>query len=129
MLLIKQHRIYRKDIQANPRILYIFGDNLDRVGMGGQAAEMRGESNSFGFATKMSLGHGEDDLMYDTNPLHKAVIQSELFNLKKVLDSDDYDAVVWPLDGIGTGLAMMQVTAPELLQYLTEEIHSLVKQA
>lgn len=40
MIVIKQFRIYRKDIQANPHILYIFGDNLDRKGFGGQAAEM-----------------------------------------------------------------------------------------
>jgi hypothetical protein len=42
MPILYQHRIYRMDLIANPNILYVFGDNTKRVGMGGQAGEMRG---------------------------------------------------------------------------------------
>jgi len=129
MLMIKQHRIYRVDLKNNPNVLYLFGDNLARTGFGGQAAEMRGEPNAHGFATKVSPGHNVEDLVFDGNILHKAVIDAELFSLKKRLDECAWDAVVWPLDGIGTGLAAMQDNAPILLKYLTDQIFNLIAEA
>ena len=51
-MIIYQKFIYRSDLKANPSVLYLFGDNLQRVGLGGQAKEMRGEPNAVGIATK-----------------------------------------------------------------------------
>jgi hypothetical protein len=48
--------IYRRDLRANPESLYLFGDNTKRVGIGGQAREMRGEPNAVGIATKNAPG-------------------------------------------------------------------------
>ena len=42
----------RAEIRANPTALYVFGDNLLRVGLGGQARECRGEPNAVGIPTK-----------------------------------------------------------------------------
>ena len=41
MSLIRQAWITRRDLQANPSILYAFGDNEGRWGLGGQAKEIR----------------------------------------------------------------------------------------
>ena len=38
--------------RANPRAIYVFGDNLLRKGLGGQAKEMRGEPNTLGIVSK-----------------------------------------------------------------------------
>lgn len=52
MPLLFQQMIYRADVQRNPHALYVFGDNLQEMGLGGQAVELRGEPNSVGLPTK-----------------------------------------------------------------------------
>lgn len=128
MLVIRQYRIYRKDIQANPDILYLFGDNLTRKGFGGQAAEMRGEPNSFGIATKRSISHNfPDDYFFDAQVDVKGIIDSEFDRLYAMLGALKYSAVVVPLDGIGTGLAKMVENAPNMLKYINLKLTELEK--
>lgn len=100
LIVIRQKRIVRSDLRNNPHLLYVFGDNVARVGLAGQAKEMRGEPNAFGIAT-LSPGRpfldnldgaardGRQVLLDDTRSL--------LFHYQ----------LVWPTDGIGTGLADM----------------------
>lgn len=38
MPIIYQSRIYRADLRANPSVLYVFGDNPQRVGFSGLGA-------------------------------------------------------------------------------------------
>jgi hypothetical protein len=52
MTLIFQEWITRKDLRENPDKRYVFGDNVERRGYGGQAKEMRGEPNAIGVVTK-----------------------------------------------------------------------------
>lgn len=52
MIVLHQKFIFREDLQANPDVYYLFGDNVERRGLGGQAKEMRGEPNAIGVATK-----------------------------------------------------------------------------
>lgn len=141
MLLIYQHRVYREDLKANPHLLYIFGDNLDREGMGGQAGEMRGEPNAFGIATKRSISHSyPDDYFFDTQPAVQDIIDVEFIKLEekvaplsfmyvgetKVPARDyRYEAIVIPLDGIGTGLSRLPETAPKLLEYINKKLKGL----
>lgn len=117
MLVMRQFRIHRQDIQANKRVLYIFGDNLERVGFGGQAREMRGEPNSFGIATKRKAAHGTDDCYFHDNQFDIELILQEEFNrLYKAVEENDYQAIVVPFDGIGTGLSRLPEFAPKLLR-------------
>jgi len=124
MLIIRQYRIYRYDLKANPHILYIFGDNLDRQGLGGQAAEMRGEPNAFGIATKRGIGHGyPDDYFFDEQADVIPILKKEFARLRDELAATyayayPYEAVVIPLDGIGTGLSKMPEYAPKALNYI-----------
>jgi hypothetical protein len=96
--------------------------------MGGQAFHMRGEPNAFGFATKHTPGYDEEtELFLDSDTRVKGLIDAELANLKLVLDTHDYFAVVFPTDGIGTGLSRMPEFAPEYLEYHTSEIFKLIR--
>jgi hypothetical protein len=113
MPVIFQPRIYRNDLQANPDVLYVFGDNLLRQGMGGQAGEMRGEPNAIGLPTKRKPTMEDDAFLSDDDI--ETVYNAIQSDLKRLVDHlADGGIVVWPLDGIGTGLAQLQQKAPEI---------------
>ena len=120
-MIIFQHRIYRIDLRANPDVLYVFGDNVDRVGLGGQAGEMRGEPNAVGVATKWNPSMNEsaffDDADYDRiakiidtdfEPLFKAALNGK--------------TIIIPADGLGTGLSEMPTRCPKLYQLVRNNI-------
>ena len=113
MPLKTQKFIRRADLQANRTTWYVFGDNLMQRGMGGQAREMRGEPNAVGIPTKWSPSQYAADK-------HALRFLSEW--TKTFYDLDYFLAceqtVVWPEDGIGTGLADMATYAPVLWQTL-----------
>lgn len=116
-MIVRQSRIYRADLQANPDVLYVFGDNVRRVGMGGQAGEMRGEPNAVGIATKWSPGREEDDYFSDDEyQTATAIIQQDFAPVKLSLRLGA--TVVFPLDGIGTGLSELPERAPRIFEYL-----------
>ena len=98
--IIRQHRIYRQDLRANPNLIYVFGDNVERVGLGGQAKEMRGEPNAHGIATLWAPGRPFDAI--DVDEAKKIIIQDFV-----KLENRPGTTIVWPSDGIGTGLANM----------------------
>lgn len=130
MIVIKQHRIYRTDLRNNPTVLYLFGDNLSRKGMGGQAAEMRGEPNAFGIATKRSISHNfPDDYFFDQQMDVKRIIDQEFKNLQEFIEKNkdkfQQDVIIVPADGIGTGLAKMPEYAPNMLAYINQKLREL----
>lgn len=127
MTLFYQKHITRKDVQANfPRRLYLYGDNMERRGFGGQAREVRGEPNAIGLPTKRTPNMG--DLAFFTN---------EDFDDAEVKNSIDFATdmafawlaaggeVVVPKDGIGTGLAQLDVRAPKILDYINDRLKKL----
>ena len=114
-----QKFITRQNMRDNPKSLYIFGDNVKRTGFGGQAKEMRGEPNAFGIVTKLAPTYNPDDFMKDTSEnLFK--VASDFNRLFKELRSDNYDTLVIPEDGIGSGIAHLRATAPMILLYITQ---------
>jgi hypothetical protein len=49
----------RKDLRRRPDIIFLFRDNLEQRGFGGQAKAMRGEPNAIGIPTdKKPTGRG-----------------------------------------------------------------------
>jgi len=116
-MIIYQSRIYRADLQANPDVLYVFGDNVKRVGLGGQAKEMRGEPNAVGVATKWSPGNHPNDYFSDTQ-LEKCryIIWSDCNRLGE--HHRDGGIIIVPLDGIGTGLSELPQRAPEVYKLI-----------
>lgn len=126
MNIIYQYRIYRKDLKANPDFLYIFGDNLSRQGLGGQAKEMRDEVNAFGIATKRSITHNyPEDYFFDDQEDVTIILYEEFERLKKTIRENAYRTIVWPLDGIGTGLARMPEFAPKALKYIDQKFEEI----
>jgi hypothetical protein len=116
MPLITQLFIDRYTIRAHPERLYVFGDNLQRTGSGGQAAQMRNEANALGLITKRRPTMHETAFLRDTD-LKWLLTENRtvLFMLEEHLKLGR--TVVWPESGIGTGLADLQTRAPQILQY------------
>lgn len=125
MPFIKQHRIYRQDLRNNPSVIYVFGDNEERVGTGGQAAEMRGEPNAFGIPTKKTPGHNPEDYWSEEDISRQLEILEQHFQwLLNLLHQGR--TVVWPSDGIGTGLSNWHQNFPSGIAYI-ENIISAVE--
>lgn len=122
MPMIFQSRIYRADLKANPSVLYVFGDNPERQGWGGQAGEMRGEPNAVGVAT-CSLTKPYSDADAEAQC---ALIDADMGPLFEALRADRI--VVFPLDGIGTGIADLERQSPLTWAHLQNRIEEL-KQA
>lgn len=126
MIVIRQHRIFKEDIKANPNVLYIFGDNLERTGFGGQAKEMRGHQNSFGIATKRLASHVyPHSYFFDGKADVIESINEDSSLLRATIILAEPQAIIIPLDGIGTGLSKMPEYAPRALAYINDLLKEL----
>jgi len=114
--------ISRKDVRSNPDVQYLFGDNLQHRGRGGQAKQMRGEPNTIGIPTKKRPSMAKNafftDKEYDKNV--KAIDKA----FSKI---DMSKPIVIPSDGIGTGMAELKSKAPKTFEYLQARIRDLEK--
>lgn len=118
-MIIKQKMIYREDLRANPDVLYVFGDNTIRKGMGGQAGEMRGEPNAVGVATKLLPSQMDNSYFSDNDYTNN--IKTLMSDLQPVINHLKRGGiVVWPLDGIGTGLSELPQRAPKTWKALCQ---------
>ena len=116
--------IRREDVQANPNKIFVFGDNIMREGLGGQAKEMRGEPNVIGIVTKHSPDSNQESYFND----------KDFDKLKKFIDADVNKiieqiklgkTIVFPKMGIGTGLAQLDMRAPKTFTYLKNLLSAL----
>lgn len=121
-------KITREQIKANPKTLFLFGDNLQRMGLGGQAKTMRGEVNSLGIVTKRLMNHTEDALIFDNSTdigFIKEIITLDFIRVHKYLRSGYFNTLVIP--SLGTGLAKLHVNAPRLKSYIERHIDRIVQ--
>ena len=117
MPLIYQKRIVRQDLKDNPEWRYVFGDNVARKGMGGQAGQMRGEPNAIGVVTKWRPSNDPGAFFYESQM--GEILNIMLADLHKVHEAlIEGRTVVWPSDGIGSGLSRLPQTAPKLWDFL-----------
>jgi hypothetical protein len=125
-MIIYQKRIYRDDLQNNPEIIYLFGDNEERVGLGGQAKECRGEPNAFGIPTKVAPNNIESSYWSDDDLMEKTEILNNCFDeLRRLFDSGQYKGIIVPTDGLGTGLSELPDRAPQVFEVLKDHLQSL----
>lgn len=123
-MVIFQKFINREDLEANPDVLYLFGDNVQRVGYGGQARFMRGEPNAVGVATKVNPGMEEKDFFSDKMAVAVlAIIESDL--ARAFAHVQKGGIVVIPYDGLGTGLSELPTRAPRVYEYLVGRLADL----
>lgn len=119
MPIIYQKFIYRTDLQNNPERLYVFGDNVQRKGMGGQAFHMRGEPNAVGLATKWSP-HVHSSAYFSDSEMPE-IQQIYLTDTKRLIDHLlGSGTVVWPEDGVGTGLSDIPRHAPKIWHWMEQ---------
>ena len=123
MPIIYQKWIKREDLRANPNVLYVFGDNEARIGHGGQAKEMRGEPNAVGIATKASPWV----FWNDADLAEKSYIIDH--DLVPLFAAAPNRIIVFPLDGVGTGLAQLSTRCPAIFSYLGRRLKALGKEA
>lgn len=114
--------ITRGMLRAEPDKLFVFGDNMLRIGMGGQAREMRDELNAVGIPTKHSPSTGPYDYFTDDDIIRvSSAIIKEFIRLRDHIRAGG--TVVWPADGIGTGLADLRRRAPAIM-WLIESLRT-----
>lgn len=113
--------IVRQDLRKEPDKFFVFGDNVRRTGLGGQAKEMRGEPNAIGVATKWFPGRESHDYFSDTK-LCQDHVENDLFKIDTLLKAGK--TIVVPRDGIGTGLSELPQRAPRLDAYIREFFRS-----
>lgn len=124
MPLERRKFITRAMMRAQPDALFVFGDNLARHGMGGQAKEMRGEDNAVGLPTKRSpYEYMQDDDLATV----VATAGPDIGKLRRHLLIGG--TVIWPEDGIGTGLADLHNRAPGIAKFYAGVLDGLIDSA
>lgn len=119
---IKIVKYYTREMaQSMPDALFVFGDNLVRKGYGGQAAALRDEPNAVGIPTKRS----PSQYLNDNDVEAKYAIDDAFDQLNEHLAKGGL--VVWPADGVGTGLARLEEKAPKIWQYLQSKVVELLE--
>ncbi len=112
MLEYRNH-ITREMLRSNPWTLFVFGDNLVRKGLGGQAKEMRGEPNAIGIATKRWPSRHKKAFFTDADFESWRNFSEDTFVLLRIRASQG-KLIIWPKQGIGTGLARLKNCAPSI---------------
>lgn len=92
--------ITKEYLKNHPNEIFVFGDNVDRIGLGG-AAILRNESNSYGFITKKHPNNDDDSFF--TPKEYKPIFKSELNKLIFII-SFNKDKI-FLISKLGAGLA------------------------
>ncbi len=123
-MLTKVKHITRAMLRAEPDTLFVFGDNMQRAGFGGQAREMRGEPNAIGIPTKKA-----PSMLYwaffTDDDYARAEIEITTAYLQLKRHADRGGKIVWPADGIGTGMAELPKRAPRIWELIERYRHIL----
>lgn len=118
--------ITREYVRANRDKLFLFGDNLERRGFGGQASAMRGEPNAIGIPTKKSPSYKDDAFFSDDEfEQNRTAIDAAFVEVKNAI-TDSIRVIVIPSDGLGTGRAQLDKKAQRTFAYLQKRLDELV---
>lgn len=114
--------ITRRHIRATAAThLYVFGDNLQACGLGGQAAAARGEPNAYGVPTKKAPTMRPDAFFSDHEfAANCAAIRTALACIPR----DGRTVVAMP--GIGEGRAELSRRAPRTYAFLRTALADLI---
>ena len=110
------------DVQNNKKYLFIFGDNDIEKGKKGQAI-IRDEDNAIGIPTKKIPSYSKEAYYYDKDyDDNKYKIDFAINKILNIARNGHFDGIVLPEDGIGTGLANLNLNAPKTLEYINAKI-------
>ena len=116
---VKKIKRYSVDlVRSSPDHVFIFGNNLLDYGKGGQAI-IRDEPNAHGIPTKLKPSQLPGSYFSDDS------YESNIAHIQKALDTipKHYKFIVFPEDGLGTGLAELPTRAPKTYAYLNKAIN------
>lgn len=116
-------KITRDMLRLAPEARFVFGDNLRRQGMGGQAREMRGEPNAIGVPTKRAPSMAAYAFFSDESEEAWTAVNEAIAEVRAALDEGRI--VYVPRDGIGTGLACLPQYAPRLYAHIVNAFREL----
>lgn len=107
-----------EQIRKDRNVLFLFGDNAEREGTGGQAKVCRHEPNAVGVITKAKKAHDTDQCY-----LNDYYLMANILNITRdfgriINHLKQGGTVIFPADGIGTGLAELEKRAPQTFEYL-----------
>lgn len=124
---IRMKLITREHVRTHPNTIFVFGDNMQHRGFGGQAKAMRGEPNSIGVPTKWTPrrdpGAYFNDEDWDGGKAKGGIAHA--FDRIEAALAAGRDVVI-PIDGLGTGLAELLRYAPRIARYIDARIANLV---
>jgi len=92
--------ITKKFLRNNPDTIFVFGDNLQRKGLGG-AAKLRNEPNTYGFITKKAPNNNWSSFYKPDD--YKFVYMAEMLKLVSLIESSR-DKTFY-ISKLGSGLA------------------------
>lgn len=127
MPVIYMDEITTRVMMENPEWLFLFGDNLERRGRGGQAKVMRGQQNAVGVPTKRHPSNREDAFFRDHEDYEMAEGCYALIFQKLRAHLVMGGTVVIPTAGLGTGRARLAEKAPGIWSLLNKHLESLKK--
>lgn len=109
--------ITRAQLKHEPLALFVFGDNMEGFGSGGQAREMRGEFNAVGIPTKWAPNMSPAAFFADADfDEVRPSIDAAFERLERHIAKGGH--VIWPEDGIGSGLADLPRRSPKIWHYI-----------
>lgn len=100
-------------VRNHPDKIFVFGDNLQRRGLAGQAV-IRCEANAFGVPTKRAPSMVQTAFFSDQPDEFAAVLDA----LRRLYVISREKPVVFPAAGLGTGLAQMATRSPRLYEQM-----------
>lgn len=126
-MIYRQKWITRQNLRDNREWIYVFGDNFQRLGFGGQAREMRGEPNALGLPTKHAPDNDDKSFFSDAVDHSNGVAWLSIIGTFNIIDValKRECCVVIPLDGLGTGLSELPTRAPKINRLITSKIEYL----
>jgi hypothetical protein len=107
-----------EDVAKNPQKIYVYGDNDQRSGLGGQAI-IRNEPNTIGIRTKKKPS--TDKGAYYTDKEFESNKKKILEDINKILDELLFGAtIIFSEGGYGTDRAKLKEKAPKTYDFLCD---------
>jgi hypothetical protein len=103
-------------VKRHPDEIFVFGDNMAGWGKKIGQAIIRPMPNAFGVPTKREPARYEAAYFSDQPDEFAAIHKS----LQKLYRLSRTHTLVFPLGGLGTGLAEMQVRSPQAWKYMNQ---------
>jgi hypothetical protein len=103
-----------------PERVFVFSDNIEREGIGGQAI-IRNCENSFGIRTKKRPKNSPGSFFTDRDYIHyRNLVNHDMQNLYEL---NKEHPIALSANGYGTGLAKLYLTAPKCFSYLVTKLN------